>query len=212
MTEPLAGAGAGEPETGAALRRERIEIERGRLFFDWRRARDRARAYLAALGLPAPAARSLAEEAALRAAMQPPSAPEDGALASTLAELRGLLLESHPQRALLPAPGEPDEFVTWRLEAMLARGGAPPAPLARSGPRRLDSMPPLARGAMIPHRFVRRGAPRDHARPLRAERRRSQHGAPGPPCAPLVVDGAPASAAARDPGADPERDRGRVHA
>ena len=157
MTEPLAGAGAGEPEAGAALRSERIEIERGRLFFDWRGARDRARAYLAALGVPAPEPHSLAEEAALRAVNQPSPAPEDGALASTLAQLRGLLLESHPQRALLPAPGEPDDFVAWRLDAMLARGGAPPAPLARSGPRRLDSMPPLARGAMIPHRFVRRG-------------------------------------------------------
>jgi len=138
--------------TEAALR-----IERERLFHDWQGVRDRAEAYLAALGVPASERRGLAEEAALRAALHPGRSAGGGALADTLAELRKLLVEAHPQRALLPAPGEADEFVAWRLDAVLAGGPASAAPLARSGPRRLDSMPPLARGAMIPHRFTRRG-------------------------------------------------------
>ena len=164
MTEPLADPGPGDPEPRVGPRSERLEIERDRLFCDWRGARDRAVAYLAALGFPAPEQRALAEEAVLRAASRPAAAAGERARAATFAELRTLLLKSQPQRALLPAPGEPDAFVAWRLDAVLARGAERATPLAHNGPRRLASMPPLARGAMIPHRFVRRGLRRSITR------------------------------------------------
>ena len=163
MSEPLAGAGPGDPTPRVEPLPDRLSIERERLFHDWRSACERALAYLAALGLAAPRQRALAEEATVRAATRP-AAAGGGALAATFAELRALLLRSSPQRALLPSPGEPDEFVAWRLDSVLARGQEMAAPLARSGPRRLASMPLLARGAMIPHRFVRRGLRRAIAR------------------------------------------------
>jgi membrane glycosyltransferase len=137
-----------------------LSIPRERLFEDWRSARDRARAYLAGLDVPEPERSGLAERAVERAASD--AEPGGEAHAATLAALRKLLLEAHPRQLEAPHAGEPDEFVGWRIETVLAGGldAAPPETghdRRIAGRRRLYSMPLHTRTSFAPHRFVRRG-------------------------------------------------------
>lgn len=176
---PRAGGGDQGPE--------RLAIRRERLFEDWRSARGRACAYLAALGIGEPERSGLAEAAIERAATVPEA--RGPAHEAGFAALRELLLERHPRPLDPPHAGEPDAFVGWRIETVLAGGGIdgalPERPAPAAGRRRMYSMPAHERRSFAAHRFVRRGL------------RRSIERAPGRTGAPAAA--APAAVPAQRP-------------
>ncbi len=118
---------------------ERLSVGVGALLQDWRGALERARAYLAALGVGSAdlAMRAVADTATV--ARWPEGAAAHG---QTLGTLRRLVVGRERPRG----DDEPRAFLDWRLRRVFGRdGGWPP------------QTPPLARGAMHPHRLVRRG-------------------------------------------------------
>jgi membrane glycosyltransferase len=137
----------------------RLAIRRERLFEDWRSARERSRAYLAQLGVAEPERTALAEQAIERAATHPELGGGGEAHSAAFGALRRLLLDRYPRRLGAPHAGEPDEFVGWRIETVLAGapGRAEPGLHGGAGQRRLYSMPPHERRSFAAHRFVRRG-------------------------------------------------------
>ncbi len=118
---------------------ERLAVGVESLLHDWRGAYDRARGYLTALGAGA-------ADLALRAVSDTATAVRwrDGATAhdQTLAALRRLVVGRERARG----EDEPRMFLDWRLRRVFGRDASWPSPT-----------PPLARGAMLPHRLVRRG-------------------------------------------------------
>jgi membrane glycosyltransferase len=126
-----------------------------RLLHDWREAYERAVAYLAALGLPEAERRALATEAVVEAARGEGWHAESEAVTETLRALRALLVARHPHTVLGLAP-DTDPFLAWRLGRVVA---PPPGSPDRALPVHdgvLCSMPPLARGAMVPEKLERR--------------------------------------------------------
>jgi membrane glycosyltransferase len=137
-----------------------------RVLLDWRSARARAAAYLAALGARPESLAWLARRAVERAIRAPSCASE--ATRETMDALEEVLLETWP------VPGVPDpaaRFECWRLAAWRS-GGVPEregAPL--SPPRALRLAPPLRRGSMPTARLRVRGRGAGAASPEAAARR-----------------------------------------
>ena len=146
---PQAGGGPGGGE--------RLAIPRERLFEDWGGARARIHSYLTRLGVAETEATALAEAAIERAATRPDA--RGSALDAGFTALRALLLERYSRPLDAPHAGEPDAFVGWRIDTVLAGGLGAGAPAERpvAGRRRLYSLPPHARRSFAAHRFVRRG-------------------------------------------------------
>jgi membrane glycosyltransferase len=148
---------AGDRDRGT----QRLTIRRERLFADWRRVRNRLRAYLGRLGFDDDEATALAERAIERAATDPVDADGQDAYAAGFGMLRRLVLEAEePPRGAIHA-GEPDAFVGWRIETVLGdtlahvEASSEQPRLARR--RRLYSLPAHHRSSFVAHRFVRRG-------------------------------------------------------
>jgi membrane glycosyltransferase len=119
-----------------------------RLLQDWKEAHDRARAYVAALGIPPPARDALAATAVARAHALPWE-PGADAVAATLEALRTLVIERQP--AAGPPCDGADPFLVWRLRTAL-RGRAAAGPAPATSPLRdggFRATPPLARRGMV---------------------------------------------------------------
>jgi len=152
----------------------RLEAPAERLLQDWKGAHERARAYAAALGLPAAAGRALADEAVERALLRPWE-PGADACGETLRALRELLLRC-PRAADLDGL---EPFLAWRLDRLLA-GKTPrgaPGRRPREVPVRdgaLRSAPMLSRRSMvsepIEHHLLRRLLGRHRPASVPAER------------------------------------------
>ena len=130
---------AHESQPPAAANR-RVEVTIAALFQDWKAAYERARAYLAALGAERSAQ---AIEAVERAVTKPEWRDGQSAFQETFRSLRQLLAGD----AAGPAREDADErFFRWRLSRA-------------AGEERgtLSSMPPLARGSMVPNRLEPNG-------------------------------------------------------
>ncbi len=121
----------------------RLHVSLGALLQDWKGAHDRARTYLAALlgNSLGPAALALR---AVEAAVHRLSSSAGGdAYAETLGALRRLVMGGNGDSS---AEDSGSSFLRWRLARII------------DGDRRLlSSMPPLTRGAMVPHWIERRG-------------------------------------------------------
>jgi len=162
------------PDTAGAL------PSPGRIVQNWKGAYERARDYLAYLGVDehtAPGLAVLAVEEALRA---PAWDAEAEAVGETLKQLRRLLMEK------LPAAGtpsnEPEEaFRRWRL-GRAWRGSLLEKPSA-PGADRLCSMPPLARTSMAANRFRRGLLRRTIVHPSKRNGRAESSPKPGEPAA-----------------------------
>jgi membrane glycosyltransferase len=156
-------AGAGSSEAAAPpsadLDGPRLEVDRTRLFEDWRSARARAEEYLTDLGVLEPERARLAERAVVLAARGDVPSPGD-AYSDTLSALRRLLIEAYPRPLDEPHAGEPDAFVGWRIASVLSGrldGDAAACRPLPNGQRRLYSMPSVTRTSFTAHRFVRSG-------------------------------------------------------
>jgi membrane glycosyltransferase len=156
-----------------------------RLLQDWKLARERALAYLAALEVPVDERAPLVAEAVERALHAPDWGADGDAITLTLRAVRALVGE----RAA-PDPGAEsarvDPFVAWRLRRLTGRSTVGALPTCQS---RLWTGPRITRRPMVPEwierRFVRRmfnrlfrgrrpsppGAAHTH-RELRQQRRR----------------------------------------
>ena len=158
------------PEPAAALlwpaesaAEPRFEIPPARLFHDWKEARARAIAYLAALGIPQSAHAALVTAAVERTLREDTWNAESDAVTNTLRTLRALIAERYPTSPK-PRDADLDAFSAWRLDRYLSGGGAGKSPAGGSPAPRCDepfsSMPKLARRAMVPEKIERRASRR----------------------------------------------------
>lgn len=137
-----------------------VPIPPQRLLHDWKTVRERACAYLEALGIDAAERSRLALQAIEQAVTEPVWEEGEDALARTLAILRERLVREQPAGRLDHRTGSPDGFFSWRFERALAGASSPEV---AAGAARLrwrgffSSMPELVRRSMVANRFVRRG-------------------------------------------------------
>ena len=134
--------------------RASLEVPVDRLVQDWKKARDRATAYLTWLGVPPGEHDALAREAVECALAREHWPPDSDAVRETLHALRTLLPKRFP--SALRSQGSLDEFAAWRLEAALSRrfDGSAGAPPSAGDP--FTSMPTPKRGHMVPEKIERR--------------------------------------------------------
>jgi membrane glycosyltransferase len=132
-----------------------IEVPADRLLQDWRKAYDRALAYLAALGIPDDARDALAREAIERALQVESWDAGSDAVGEALRALRDLL----PVRCPAPArswPAAVERFLAWRLSRFLPPEPTPTLAAGAKRERFIASMPPLSRRFMVPEHLERR--------------------------------------------------------
>jgi membrane glycosyltransferase len=137
VTEPA------RPERAAPA--ETAPLPPERLLHDWRAAHDRAGAYLGALEVAPGEAADYAWQAVAGAASDPHWERGEGAMASTFARLRRLLVSEQGA----PSEGEREGFLRWRLARMLTGAGSVKSRLPAL-PEGLRDSPDLLRGHMIP--------------------------------------------------------------
>jgi len=126
---------------------------------NWKDARQRARAYLDALGVGEPRRSALADEAVARAARRVEGQAEVDAIAETLDALRGLLVGDEAKE-----PG--DAFLRWRLDqAVAAAGGSAAATVVPPLDRRPMGYEPVSRWSLR-RRSVRRAVRRGEGQAL----------------------------------------------
>lgn len=140
------------PPPGETGRNLRVDAER--LVQDWKEAHDRAITYLAALMIPEERRSGLADAAVERALHRESWAPGSDAVSETMRALRELIPQHYPSHGA-PDPGISDAFLAWRLRRATS-GDQDSVAATATGPVPFGSMPPLARGAMVPEHIERR--------------------------------------------------------
>ena len=152
MTHPALSTTA--PGTAVAGAAAALPMPHERLLQDWKLARERAVAYLAALQIPTAERTALATRAVERALTRADWEAQADGISETLRALRELLVESTGAAGAEAA--QLDGFLAWRLGRLAARA---PASLALCSGR-FWSMPRIRRAAMAPEwverRFLRR--------------------------------------------------------
>lgn len=132
-----------------------LDLSLDHLLHDWRGAFDRARAYLAALGVDASGRDALARSA-VEAAAGDAGGPGWNAHEGTLAHLRRQLQERYPPAGATRYAA--DGFPDWRLR--IAIDGLEPGPEPHAAAWQADAralaMPPIRRRSMRPHHLRRR--------------------------------------------------------
>jgi membrane glycosyltransferase len=153
------GEEIGLQENGTPSGHDRLELPAARLLQDWKKAHERAHAYLAALGVLPDDREALAAAAVETALRSEQWAPGGDAVGETLRCLRLLLTERLP--ATSPKwNSQVDDFLHWRVDAALSwwSGENGQRAAARTTPIRdgaFRSMPRLTRRAMVPEHIER---------------------------------------------------------
>ena len=131
------------------------DVSSHRLLQDWRLARERALAYLEAIGIPAGDRADLVGEAVELALRRPDWAPGGDAISETLRMVRERLVAREPADAGAAA-AHLDPFLAWRLRRATGQENAR-LPVCQG---RFWAMPRIARARMAPEwierRFLRR--------------------------------------------------------